>query len=131
MVDIKIGFAVKHYALPGTKLALQIGSVEEAGVEEGFFVADNQVVRGGAAVAKAKQSSFLHNREDGGYLAGEELAYGGETGAVLVAKGEIREEIFDVGYAAVGESLGSLWAYAFEIEEWSGEIRGHGGCLGP
>jgi hypothetical protein len=81
-------------------------------------------------VAEAEQSSFLDNREDGGYLAGEELAYGGESGAVLVAEGEVREEIFDGSYAAGGESLSSLGADAFEIEEGAGEVRGHGVCFG-
>jgi hypothetical protein len=40
MVGIKIGFAVEDHTLAGSELALKIGSMEEAGVEEGFFVTD-------------------------------------------------------------------------------------------
>ncbi len=137
--------AVEGEALAGVELVFEVGAMEpeafdgfedEAGgggeealhglfgVGGGWGDADGHFEDG--AGAGAEEDGAADFADEGGHVSGVVAGERAGVEAVLVAEGEVVEEVFDGDDAAFGEAGGDAIADALDVLYGGGEVQRHG-----
>ncbi len=116
--------AVKGDHLADFEAAFEVGAVEPHALERGEALADGHLEEG--AGAGAEEGGAANLGDDGGHGSGDEVCQRDRVEAVLVAKGEVVEEVFDSLDPALGEALGDAVADALDELDGGGEVEHKG-----
>ncbi|MCY1213965.1 hypothetical protein D9M69_227340 [compost metagenome] len=134
MVDLQAGGAGADFAV-----AAQLGAALEAFLLRLAEVEEAQGERS-AAVLQAHQQAAAAAHDDIGagdnafhhrVLAGAQLTDGGDAGAVLIAGGQVEEDVLQVFQAHLGELFRQGGAHALEYGDRDLRQFGHAGCGSP
>jgi len=116
-------FAVKCYKLPGLKAVTQIRGVKPDTFQSASALAGCHLKDGHAAGAEKSRSADF--RDDRGHLAYAKLRNPTRVHAVLVAEGQVMEQIVDRVDALGPQHLGQARADALYILDRGGKLEHH------
>ena len=118
---------MQHDALAGAEARFKIRAVKKFAGHRTAGIAHEEMVDGaGAAPAIADQASIGDFSLQGVGAAGLDFAQRREMNAIFVTKREIAEQILDGADAALGQQLGALRAYAFQVHHVGCGRQRHG-----
>src|SRR5713226_9787774 len=119
---------MKDELLAGLQAAFEIAAMKKFDREKAAgVVLDEQMIDGVAAAAHAADRLAAHHaRANGVGAARLDVPHLGKMDAVLVAKREIAEKVFERLDAALREEFGALRANAFDHAYFRAEVHRHG-----
>ena len=117
-----LDLAVDGDGLPGVEFALEIGGVEPDALERMAALADGQFEDRHAA--GAEQDCAAHFGDDAGRFAGLQFVEAARVLAILVAKGQMVEQVFGGLNVFGGEHFGHARTDAAHVHDWGIEA-GH------
>ena len=117
-----LDLAVEGHGLSGVEFAVEVGSVEPDALEREASLADGEFEDGHAA--GAQQSRAAHLGDDAGSLAGLQFVEAAGILAVLIAKGQMVEQVFGGLNVFGGEHFRHARTHAAHVHDWGIE-SGH------
>ena len=113
----RLDLAVDGYCLPGMELALKIAAMEPDALERVAPLADGEFEDG--HLSRAQQNGAADLCDDAGHFAGLQFIETARILAVLIAKGEVVEQVFGGLDAFCGEDLRYARTDAAHVHDWS------------
>ena len=105
-------FSVQGHPLAGFEAVFQIGPVKPHALDLAQALADGHFKDGHAPGAQQRHAAHL--ADQAGHFAGDQFLDGLRTEAVLIAEGQVVEQVFDGGDALVLQRLGDARADALD-----------------